>query len=128
MAGDKSDDSGGQITEETPAYPTSSARASEAPQSASSVDPWIELTDAGVDDDEPEVIDALGWVEQDFPPDGPVAAPLDSLPPTADLEPPPSRAAPPKSRAPSMRSRFIDELEPTHYQQEVRALLNQPVV
>jgi hypothetical protein len=121
MAGDKTED-----TEETPAYPSKAL----TPESDPAVDPWVELTDAGTDDDdEPEVIDALGWVEQDFPPDGPVAAPIDALAPTGDLEPPPIRATPPpKPRGPSMRSRFVDEMEPTQYRQEVRALLNQPVV
>jgi hypothetical protein len=114
-----------QVTEETPAF-------GKQLKTNPPIDPWVELTDAGHDDDDPDVIDALGWEEHEFPPDGPVAAPLDepdqavdaALIPTADLEPPP----PPRVRAPSMRSKLIDEMEPTHYQQEVRQLLNQPMV
>ncbi len=136
-AGEKGGDESAQVTEETPAF-------RDANETHPPIDPWVELTDAGADEedeDDPDVVDAVAWVEQEFPPDGPVAAPLDApvasfdqaLAPTADLEPPPLRERP---RPPSMRSRLLDELEPSHYQQEVRQLLsperpapiNRPVV
>jgi hypothetical protein len=74
------------VTEEVPAF--RDEQAIDRP-----IDPWLELTDAGEDDDaDPEVLDALGWVEKSDPPDGPVPAPVDAapapLPDTADLEPP----------------------------------------
>lgn len=110
------------VTEETAAF------RDDSPQQ---IDPWVELTDAGADEEaEPDVIDALGWEEEEPPPppDGPVPAPMDTPPPPdfraelmADLTAPPR----PASEAP----KFRQELDVTAYHEATRQLLQpQPVV
>lgn len=129
MSGDRDSDESTSIES---AYTVTEETAAFRDDSPKQIDPWVELTDAGQDDeDEPEVVDALGWVEEEeppLPPDGPVPAPVDAPPQPdiraelmADLAPPPR----PASATPN----FQQELDVTAYHEATRQLLQpQPVV